>query len=52
MKTEDYKRKSHPEKNACPQFHLQSMAIFPVAKPGSMGTRAIDNNSDLEKLSN
>ncbi len=32
-----------PEKRLCPKFDEMSIALFPVAKPGEMGVRVLDN---------
>ena len=33
----------HPEKRLCSKFDETSIAKFPVAKPGEMGMRVVDN---------
>ena len=33
----------NPEKRLCAKFDEMSMANFPVAKPGEMGMRVLDN---------
>ena len=32
-----------PEKRLCPAFDLETIAVFPVAEPGEMGFRVLDN---------
>jgi hypothetical protein len=32
-----------PEKRICPAFDPVSAAVFPVAEPGEMGMRVLDN---------
>ncbi|WP_295583087.1 hypothetical protein [uncultured Oscillibacter sp.] len=32
-----------PEKRLCPLFDSESIATFPVAEPGEMGFRVLDN---------
>lgn len=32
-----------PEKRLCPKFDETSIALFPVAAPGEMGMRVLDN---------
>ncbi len=32
-----------PEKRLCPRFDEESIAMFPVADPGEMGFRVVDN---------
>ena len=32
-----------PTKRLCPKFDENSIAMFPVADPGEMGVRVIDN---------
>lgn len=32
-----------PENRVCAKFNLQSLATFPVAAPGEMGMRVIDD---------
>lgn len=32
-----------PDKRLCPKFDEMSIALFPVAKPGEMGVRVLDN---------
>lgn len=33
----------NPEIRICPKFDTTSIALFPVADPGEMGVRVIDN---------
>ncbi len=40
-KTEDFRL--DPEARICPKFDSCSIAKFPVAKPGKMGFRVVDN---------
>ena len=40
-KTTDFRLE--PEKRLCPKFDETSIALFPVAKPGEMGVRVVDN---------
>ena len=32
-----------PESRICPKFDATSIALFPVADPGEMGLRVVDN---------
>lgn len=32
-----------PEERVCPKFDETSVAMFPVAKPGEMGVRVVDD---------
>ncbi len=32
-----------PQARLCPKFDETSIALFPVAKPGEMGFRVVDN---------
>lgn len=32
-----------PQERLCPKFDKHSLAMFPVADPGEMGLRVIDN---------
>lgn len=32
-----------PEKRLCPIFDAETIATFPVAQPGEMGFRVVDN---------
>ena len=32
-----------PEQRLCPKFDDASIALFPVAQPGEMGFRVVDN---------
>lgn len=32
-----------PERRLCPKFDAASIAMFPVAQPGEMGFRVVDN---------
>ncbi len=32
-----------PQKRLCPRFDEESIAMFPVADPGEMGFRVVDN---------
>ena len=32
-----------PQLRMCPKFDQHSIALFPVAQPGAMGFRALDN---------
>ena len=40
-KTEDLRL--NPEEQLCPKFDQTSIAMFPVADPGDMGFRVVDN---------
>ena len=40
-KTEDLRL--NPEDQICPKFDQTSIAMFPVADPGEMGFRVVDN---------
>lgn len=40
-KTEDLRL--NPEEQICPKFDQTSIAMFPVADPGEMGFRVVDN---------
>lgn len=40
-KTADFRLE--PEKRLCPKFDETSIALFPVAEPGEMGVRVVDN---------
>ena len=40
-KTEDLRL--NPEEQLCPKFDQTSIAMFPVADPGEMGFRVVDN---------
>lgn len=40
-KTEDLRL--DPESQMCPKFDETSIAMFPVAEPGEMGMRVLDN---------
>ena len=33
----------NPEKRICPIFDEESIALYPVADPGEMGMRVVDN---------
>ena len=41
IKTEDLRL--NPEERICPKFDQTSIAKFPVADPGEMGFRVVDN---------
>ncbi len=41
MKTEDLRL--NPSERICPLFDGVSIALFPVAKPGKMGMRVLDD---------
>ncbi len=43
MKKEPVDLRLDPEKRICPKFDSHSIALFPVAKPGEMGVRVVDN---------
>ena len=33
----------NPQLRLCPKFDADSIAVFPVAEPGKMGVRVVDN---------
>ena len=35
-----------PEQRVCPKFDAESIARFPLAKPGEMGFRVLDNAAE------
>lgn len=41
QKTEDLRL--DPQERICPKFDHTSIALFPVADPGEMGVRVVDN---------
>lgn len=47
-KTTDFRLE--PEKRLCPKFDETSIALFPVAKPGEMGVRVVDNCAEEHML--
>jgi hypothetical protein len=32
-----------PQKRLCPRFDEESIALYPIAQPGEMGFRVVDN---------
>ncbi len=44
MKKDKFEDKRlNPEAELCPKFDETSIALFPVAEPGEMGMRVLDN---------
>ena len=42
-KTETDDLRLNPKARICPNFDEESIALFPVAAPGEMGMRVVDN---------
>ena len=35
-----------PQERLCPKFDEESIAMYPIAQPGEMGFRVVDNSAE------